>query len=254
MTASPRPSRATGTTGLLSAPISGVFVAAIVAMCGSAFGGALLQSVFDTLTKSDSRIGTVTWLLGGISVRFLVAHALAAEAFIVAYPRLPTIRRQLERKNGTLIVGAGLGTLMWICLRAMIPISGRLLMGITLVSWLTLALFSGPLIVWIARNYVASVGTDATALEARREIGYGWAVALPGVLLLIWAFGTDAASGMGVAIAFVGLAALAVIVVGTSALLGGIWKAQGRKSEGWARATPFLIAVGALILAMALSR
>jgi hypothetical protein len=254
MTASPGPTRATATPGLLSAPISGVFVAAIVAMCGSAFGRVLLQGVFDVLAKRDSSIGVVTWLLGGISVRFLVAHAMAAEAFIVAYPRLPTIRRRLEGEKGTLIVGAGLGTLMWVVLRAMLPTSGPVLIGITLVSWLTMALFSGPLIVWIARNYVEMAGRDATSREARREIGYGLAVTLPGVFLLIWAFGSEAAAGWGIAIVFFALAALAVIVVGTSALLGGIWKARGRKGQGWARATPFLIAVAALILTLALSR
>jgi hypothetical protein len=219
-------------------------------MCVSAFGRVILQGIFDVLAKRDSSIAVVSWLLGGISVRFFVAHALAAEAFIVAYPRLPTVRRFLERGMGTLTVGAALGTLMWVILRAMMPTSGPTLIGITLVSWLTMALFSGPIIVWIAREYLAAANTGGAAREARREIGYGLAVILPAVFVLIWTFGTEAGAGLMIGMVFVGIAALAVGAFGTSMLLGGIWKARGLNGQRWARATPLLIVLGLIILAM----
>ena len=222
-------------------------------MCGSAFGRVLFLFVFNRLGFGGSTIGTASWLLGGISVRFFVAHALAAEAFIIAYPRLPTVRRQLEGDKGILLVGAVLGTLMWVALRALLPIQGPVPMGIMLPSWLTMALFSGPVIVWITRPYLAVDSIGATASEARREVGRGLAIILPAIFVLIWAFGTQAGSNMMIGVVFVAGPALAAIVVGSSMLLGGIWKARGRTNQGWARATPYLIALGAIVLALALS-
>jgi hypothetical protein len=235
------------------APLEAVIVAATVAMCGSAIGRVVLQVVFDVLAKRESSVQAVTWILGGVSVRFFVAHALAAEVFMTAYPRLPTVRRQLAGEKGTLIVGAVLGTLMWVVLRALLPSAGPALLGIVFVSWLTMALVSGPIIVWIARGYVTTSSTDVGSREARREIGYGLSIILPAVLVLLWGFGTEGGAGMGVAVAFVGFAALAVIVVGTSKLLGGLSKARGITDQRWARATPYLIAVALVILALALS-
>ena len=240
------------TAGL--APLEGIIMAAVVAMGASAIGRVVLQVVLDVLTKRDSSVHAVSWILGGISVRFFVAHAIATEAFIVAYPRLPTVRRQLEGDKGTLIVGGAIGTMMWIVLRALFPIQGPAPVGTMLASWLTMALFSGPLIVWIARSYVGTDSMSDTARTARREMGRGLAIILPAIFALIWAFGSESGSGLGIGIAFVGMAALAVIVVGTSTLLGGIWRARGRANQRWARATPYLIALAAIVLALALSR
>ena len=226
----------------------------MLAMFGSAVGRVILQLAFDVLAKRDSSVHVVTWLIGGVSVRFCVAHAIAAEAFMIAHPRVPTVRRRLEGEKGTLVVGAALGTVMWVILRALMPISGPVPAGVTLASWLTMALFSGPLIVWVARQFVASGNTDHSAQEARREIGRGLAVILSAVFVLIWAFGTEEGGRLGILVAFVGLGAIAVIVVGTSMLLGGIWKARGRTNQRWARATPYLIALAAIVLALALSR
>ena len=75
---------------------------------------------------------------------------------MLAHPRLPTVRQQLRRDKGTLVVGAALGTLMWVVLRALFPISGPAPAAILFASWLTMALVSGPLIVWIAQQYVAT--------------------------------------------------------------------------------------------------
>ena len=241
-------------TATRAAPLEGVLIAATLAMCGSAIGRVVLQVVFDVLGKRDSSIGIVTWLLGGVSLRFFVAHALAAEAFMMAYPRLPTVRHQLEREKGTLVVGGILGTVMWVVLRALIPIAGPSPAGITLVSWLTMALFSGPLVVWVAQQFVASGNLNASSQDARREIGRGLAVILPALFVLICTFGTDAGNSLMVGIVFVGFAAVALMVVGTSMLLGGISKARGRTNQRWARATPYLIALVAIMLAMALAR
>lgn len=216
------------TSGTFAAPLEGVLIAAMLAMFGSAIGRVVLQVVFDVLAKRDSSIAVVSWILGGVSVRFFVAHALAAEAFMMAYPRLPTVRRQLEGKKGTLTVGAMLGTVMWVVLRALMPIPGPVRMGITLASWLTMALFSGPLIVWVALQFVASATLDASAREARRGIGRGFAVILAAVFALIWTFGSEEGSQLGILIAFVGLGALAIGLVGMGMLVGGMRKARGR--------------------------
>ena len=234
--------------GVAVAPLEGIIIAAVVAMFGSAIGRVVLQVVLDVLAKRESSIGVVTWLLGGVSVRFFVAHAVAAEAFMMAYPRLPTVRQQLEREKGTLVVGAALGTLLYVVLRALT------MAGVSLASWLTMALFSGPLIVWIARQHLAVGVTETVSREGRREIGRGLAVILPAIFVLIWAFGTDAGNSLMIGVVFVGLPAIAAIVVGTSMLLGGVAKAQGRTDQRWARATPYLIALAAIVLALALSR
>jgi len=188
-------------------------------MFGSAVGRVVLHGVFDVLAKRDSSIDAVTWLLGGISVRFFVAHALAAEAFMVAYPRLPTVRRRLEGEKGTLIVGAALGTVMWVVLRALLPIPGPVPIGATVASWLTMALFSGPLIVWIARQHLAMD-------DVAPGIGRGLAVILPSIFAEIWLFGTNEGNGMGVLIVFVGFAALVLMLVGFVMLLRGTRKAR----------------------------
>ena len=236
------------------APLGGVLIAATVAMCASAVGRVVLQVIIDVLAKRDSSVHGVMWILGGVSMRFFVAHAIAAELFIVAYPRLPTVRRQLEGEKGTLVVGAALGTLMWVVLRALMPLPGSAPVAITLASWLTFALFSGPIIVWIARPYLSMVSTSGTLGEARREMGRGLAVIFPAVFVLIWGFGTESGSSWGIAIVFIGFAALAAIVVGTSLLLGGMSKARGNTSQRWARAIPYLIAFAAIVLALMLSR
>ena len=235
-------------------PFEGVLIAAVVAMCGSAIGRVLLQTVFDVLAKRDSSIQAVSWILGGVSMRFFVAHAIATEAFIVAYPRLPSVRRQLEGKRGTLVVGAALGTLMWVVLRALLPIQGPAPIGVMLPSWLTMALFSGPLMVWMAQPYLATSTTSDTLRAARREIGRGWAIILLAVFVLIWTFLSESGSQLGIGMVFVGLPAIAVLVVGTSTLLGGMSKARGNPSQRWARAIPYLIAAGAVTLALAFSR
>ena len=247
-----RTSKQPNATAVAAAPLAGVLVAATVAMCASAIGRVVLQVIVDVLAKRDSSVDAVWWILGGVSVRFFVAHGLVAEAFMMAYPRLPTVRQQLQRAKGTILVGAALGTLMWIVLRALFPISAPAPFAITFVSWLTLALCSGPVIVWIARQYVATDGTSAVAQDARREIGRGLAVILPALLVLLWGFGTE--TGLGIAIAFVGLVALAAIAQGMSMLLGGLSKARGSTSQGWARATPYLIFVAVMLLALMLSR
>ena len=235
-------------------PLEGIIVAAVVAMCGSAIGRVVLQVVFDVLAKRDSAVHAVTWILGGVSMRFFVAHAIATEAFIVAYPRLPSVRRQLEGKQGTLVVGAALGTLMWVVLRALIPIQGPSPIGIVLPSWLTMALFSGPIMVWMAQPYLASTAMSDTTREARREIGRGWAIILIAVFVLIWTFLSESGRQLGIGIVFVGVPALAVLVLGTSTLLGGISKARGSPSQRWARAIPYLIAAAAVTLALAFSK
>jgi len=235
-----------------AAPLAGVLIAATVAMCASAIGSVVLQVIVDVLAKRDSSVHAVSWILGGVSMRFFVAHGIAAEAFIVAYPRLPTVRRQLEGEKGALLVGAALGTLMWLILRALFPISEPAPLAITFVSWLTLALCSGPVIVWLARQYVATDGTPAPEQDARREIGRGLAIILPALLVLLWGFGTE--SGLGIAIVFVGFVALAAIAQGTSMLLGGMSKARGNTSQRWARATPYLIFFAVIVLALMLSR
>lgn len=237
-----------------ASPFEGILVAAVVAMCGSAIGRVLLQVVFDVLAKRDSSIQPVVWILSGVSMRFFVAHAIATEAFIVAYPRLPTVRRQLEGNRGTLVVGAALGTLMWIVLRTLLPIQGPAPIGVMLPSWLTMALFSGPLMVWMAQPYLTTSTMSDTLREARREIGRGWAIIMLAVFVLIWSFLSESGSQLGIGIVFVGLPALAVLVVGTSTLLGGISKARGSASQRWARAIPYLIAAGAVTLALAFSR
>jgi len=239
-------------TAVGAAPLAGVLIAATVAMCASAIGSVVLQVIVDVLAKRDSSVHAVSWILGGVSMRFFVAHGIAAEAFIVAYPRLPTVRRQLEGEKGALLVGAALGTLMWLILRALFPISEPAPLAITFVSWLTLALCSGPVIVWLARQYVATDGTPAPAQDARREIGRGLAIILPALLVLLWGFGTE--SGLGIAIVFVGFVALAAIAQGTSMLLGGMSKARGNTSQRWARATPYLIFFAVIVLALMLSR
>lgn len=194
----------------------------------------------------------VSWILGGVSVRFFVAHGFAAEAFMLAYPRLPTVRQQLQSNKGPLVVGAALGTLMWVVLRALFPIYVPAPAGVTLASWLTMALISGPIIVWIVRPYLATDSMSDASREGRREMGNGLAVIFPAVLVLLWGFGAE--SGLGIAIVFIAFAALAVIVVGTSALLGGISKARGRTSQRWARAAPYLIFFAVIVLALMLSR
>ena len=210
------------------APLDGIIIAATVAMCGSAIGRVLLQGAFDVLAKRDTSIQLVSWILGGFSVRFFVAHAIAAEAFIIAHPRLPTVRRQLEGGKGTLLVGAALGTLMWLALRAMLPIQGSAPISVMLPSWLTMALFSGPLLVWITRPYLATDNLSGTTRDARREMGRGLAVILPAIFALVWAFGTEAGRNMMIGVVFVGGAALAAIVVGSRLLLAGLGKARGR--------------------------
>jgi hypothetical protein len=204
----------------------GILIAAVLGMCGSAIGRVLLQSVFDVLAKRDSSVHAVTWILGGVSMRFFVAHAIATEAFIVAYPRLPSVRRQLEGKHGTLVVGAALGTLMWVVLRTLLPIHGPAPIGVMLPSWLTMALFSGPIMVWMAQPYLATTTMTDSSRAARREIGRGWAVILLAVFVLIWTFLSESGSQLGIGMVFVGLPALAVLVVGTSTLLGGLSKAR----------------------------
>ena len=238
------------------APLDGIVIAAVVAMCGSAIAHPVLQGVLDVLAKRDSSVHFVSWILGGISLRFFVAHAIAAEAFIIAHPRLPTIRRQLEGKKGTLIVGAALGTLLWVVLRALLPIQGPAPMGVMLMlpSLLTMALFSGPLIVWIVRPYLAMDSTAGTIRDARREIGRGWAVILPAMLLLLWAFGTEEGNRWGIAIVFFGFVALVAIVAGTSMLFGGMSKARGSTNERWVRAVPYLLFLAVIVAALAFSR
>ena len=238
-------------TAIGAAPFAGIFVAATVAMCASAIGRVLLQVIVDVLAKRDSSVPAVSWILGGISVRFFVAHGFAAEAFMMAYPRLPTVRQQLQGPRGALVVGAALGTLMWIALRALFPITGPAPAGVTLASWLTFALISGPVVVWSVRPYLATDGTSDALREGRREIRTGLTAILPALLVLLWAFTT---SGLGIGIVFVGFPALVVAVVGASAILGGLSKARGRPSQRWARATPYLIFVAVIALALILSR
>lgn len=235
-----------------TASFTGVLVAATVAMCASAIGRVVLQVTIDVLAKRDSSVHAVSWILGAISMRLFVAHGMAAEAFMIAYPRLPTVRRQLQRDKGTLVVGATLGTLIWVTLRAVFPISVPAPVIITFVSWLTMALFSGPVIVWIVRQYVATDGTEGAAQDARREMGRGLAIILPALLVLLWGFATESGGGLGIAIVFVGFVALAAIAHGTSMLLGGMSKARGNSSQRWARATPYLIALIAFVLALRL--
>lgn len=245
------PSNATA-VGL--APFEAIVAAATVAMFGSAIARPILQGIFDVLAKRDSSVHLVTWILGGASARFFVTHAIAAELFIIAHPRLPTIRRQLEGKHGTLIVGAMLGTLMWVGLRALLPIQGPAPLGVTVPSWLTMALFSGPLIVWTVRPYLAMESLGVTTREARREIGRGWAIILPSIFVLIWGFLSESGSGLGILVVFLGFAALVVMALGMSTLLGGMSKARGSPSQGRARAIPYLILLAVIVLALAFCR
>jgi hypothetical protein len=232
----------------------GILVAAAVAMCASAIGRVLLQVVFDVLAKRDSSVHAVSWILGGVSMRFFVAHAIATEAFIVAYPRLPSVRRQLDGEKGTFVVGAALGTLMWVALRALVPNQGPAPIGVMLPSWLTMALFSGPIMVWMAQPYLATNTMSDTSRAARREIGRGWATILLAVFAPIWTLLSESGSQAGIGIVFVAIPAIVVLVVGTSTLLGGMSKARGNTSQRWARAIPYLITAGAVTLALAFSR
>lgn len=241
-------------TVLGAAPLAGILVAAMVAMCASAIGRVVIQVIVDVLAQRDSSGAGMSWILGGVSVRFFVAHGFAAEAFLLAYPRLPTVRQQLQSGKGALVVGAALGTLMWVLLRALFPIPGFARAGVTLASWLTMALISGPIIVWVARPYLAMENMSDSLREGRREMGNGLAVILPAILVLFWAFFTPSGNGLGIGIVFVGFAALAVMAAGASSLLGGLSKARGRPSQRWARATPFLIFLAFIVLALMLSR
>ena len=55
------------------APLGGVLIAATVAMCASAVGRVVLQVIIDVLAKRDSSVHAVSWIRGGVSVRFFVA-------------------------------------------------------------------------------------------------------------------------------------------------------------------------------------
>jgi hypothetical protein len=239
-------------TGLSAAPLTGVAVAGIVAMSGSAFGLLILRVLLGA-SAGDPSSGFAWLLLSGVSVRSFVAHALTAELFITAYPRMPTVRHHLDHPHGWLGVGAVLGTLMWVVIRAAMPTFGPLPLGRPMVSWLTMALFSGPMIVWIARQYVSTSRASDAAREARRRIAGGLAAILPGVCVLVWCFGTEAGSMAMIGVLFAAVPALAAIVAGTSMLLGGTWKALGLDGERWVKALPYVIALAALFAAMAMS-
>jgi len=202
-----------------------------------AIGAAILGAIQDSRGTNPEVWASL--ILGIGSYRSMMLNGIAAEVFLAAFDRMPSIRQAMERTAGALGVGAALGIVMWFVMDVLWPVPpGAMRAGLTTVVLLTYALFVGPSIVWVVAQHTPSPVPSLTlSREKGRRIASGLAVMFPAPYVLLWTKYTEAGRNAMMAGGVIYLFILALTGVGSLIILSGLLKRGG--TVGASRSSQF---------------
>ena len=257
----------------LNAWLRPILIAAVLARVTTAVSFPILFEVYRQLTPGNVTVqltprGTLQGLVA--VVPWIIALTWAA-LFALAYRAWPSLRRHLEGTGGIMAIGAVYGCIEWLINHFVVFRSSLHLFSVSFVSWLDAVLVFGPAIVWsihrfrpqpemrpqqtaVTETSEAARKVPIAANTTSRDKGYIQIFAsilliVPSVLCMHWIATDPQASNLMILAALIFIGAVAVALVGTSLLLGGIWTVLNWPGRWVARLAPLLLgAVAALVI------
>jgi hypothetical protein len=202
-------------------------------------------------TRANTPTGPMT-LASGFSLRTFLFCGAYALLFGLAYRTWPALRRATATAAGMTGVAVAYGIALGALIHFVIFPSKIAEMPYEALFWLRYVLFVTPPIVWAVRRF-SPLATPRPLFARRppeptsggRLIAIGIVVAIPALLVLYW-LTTPAAGALMILALFVGLGAIAILVIATAIVLGGLWTIFGWPGRLLASLSPILIAAGAV--------